>query len=154
MYSFTTYLSSLLGVIAIVFSNHAQKWEQICCKSVQLDRVAFSRSNFFQNWYFSWSSYAKHILGANSIKLQIYWILYYIAYPPKRCIFMYLCTNYFFIVIEYVVKSNLSIRNFLVALKLFLNATSSLSSWSKWQIGHRKWFLNTNLFLIAKFDCS
>jgi hypothetical protein len=28
-----------------------------------------------------------------------------------------------------------------------------------WQIGHRKWFLNTNLFLIkqfliAKFDCS
>ena len=42
-------------------------------------------------------------------------------------------------------------------LKLFLNAKSSLSLWSKWQIGHMKWFLNTNLFLIkpfliAKFD--
>ena len=55
-------------------------------------------------------------------------------------------------------SSNLAIRNFLVALKLFLNAISSLSLWSKRQIGHRKWFLNTNLFLIkwfliAKFDC-
>ena len=54
--------------------------------------------------------------------------------------------------------SNLAIRNFLVSLKLFLNAKSSLSLWSKWQISHRKWFLNTNLFiiklfLIAKFDC-
>jgi hypothetical protein len=36
--TFTTYLSSLLGVIAIVFSNHAQKWGQLCCKSVQLVR--------------------------------------------------------------------------------------------------------------------
>ena len=51
-------------------------------------------------------------------------------------------------------QSNLAIRNFLVTLKLFLNAKSSLSLWSKWQIGHRKWFLNTNLFLNAKFDCS
>ena len=56
-------------------------------------------------------------------------------------------------------QSNLAIRNFLVALNLFLNAKSSLSLWSKWQIGHREWFLNTNLvltikpFLIAKFDC-
>ena len=32
-------------------------------------------------------------------------------------------------------QSNLAIRNFLVALKLFLNAKSSLSIWSKWQIG-------------------
>ena len=58
-----------------------------------------------------------------------------------------------------VVQLNLAIRNFFIALKLFLNAKSSLSLWSKWQIGHRKWFLNTNLFLIkpfliAKFDCS
>ena len=57
------------------------------------------------------------------------------------------------------VQSNLAIRNFLVALKLFLNAKSSLSLWSKWLIGHRKWLLNTNLslikpFLIAKFDCT
>ena len=56
-----------------------------------------------------------------------------------------------------IIQSNLAIRNFLFALKLFLNAKSSLSLWSKWQIGHRKWFLNTNLFpikpfLIAKFD--
>ena len=60
---------------------------------------------------------------------------------------------------ESKVQSNLAIRNFLGALKLFLNAKSSLSLWSKWQIGHRKWFLNTNLFLIkqfliAKFDCT
>ena len=57
------------------------------------------------------------------------------------------------------IQSNLAIRNFLVALKLFLNAKRSLSLWSKWQIGRRKWFLNTNLFLIkpfliAKFDCN
>ena len=56
-------------------------------------------------------------------------------------------------------QSNKAIRNFLVALKLFLNAKNSLSLWSKWQIGHGKWFLNTNLFLIkpfliAKFDCT
>ena len=61
--------------------------------------------------------------------------------------------------IQIILQSNLAIRNFLVALKLFLNAKSSLFLWSKWQIGHRKWFLNTNLFLIkqfliAKFDCS
>ena len=60
---------------------------------------------------------------------------------------------------KYDIQSNLAIRNFLVALKLFLSAKSSLSLWSKWQIGHGKWFLNTNLFLIkkfliAKFDCS
>ena len=50
------------------------------------------------------------------------------------------------------------IRNFLVTLKLFLNAKCSLFIWIKWQIGHKKWFLNTNKFLIktfriAKFDC-
>ena len=36
-------------------------------------------------------------------------------------------------------QSNMAIRNFLVALKLFLNFKSSLSLWSKWQIGHMKW---------------
>ena len=56
------------------------------------------------------------------------------------------------------IQSNLAIRNFLVALRLFLNAKSSLSLWSKCQIDRRKWFLNTNLFLIkpfliVKFDC-
>ena len=49
------------------------------------------------------------------------------------------------------IQSNMAIRNFLVALKLFLNAKSSLSLWSKWQIGYRKWFLSTNLFLIKPF---
>ena len=39
------------------------------------------------------------------------------------------------------IQSNLSIRNFLVALKLFLNAKSSLSSWSKWHLDHMKWSL-------------
>ena len=57
-----------------------------------------------------------------------------------------------------IIQSNLAIRNFLVALKLFLDVKIFLSLWSKCQIGHRKWFLNTNLFLIklfliAKFDC-
>ena len=57
-----------------------------------------------------------------------------------------------------LIQSNLVIRNFLVTLKLFLNAKCSLSLWSKWQIDHGKWFLNTNLFpikpfLITKFDC-
>ena len=56
------------------------------------------------------------------------------------------------------VQSNLAIRNFLVALKLFLNAKSSLSLWSKWHISHSKWSFDTNVFLIkpfiiAKFDC-
>ena len=57
------------------------------------------------------------------------------------------------------IQSNLAIRNFLVALKSFLSAKSSLSLWSKWQIGQGKCFLNTNLFLIKpflidKFDCT
>ena len=51
-------------------------------------------------------------------------------------------------------QSNLLIKNFLVNLKVFLNTKCSLSLWSKLTIGHRKWFLNTNLFLITKFDCS
>ena len=46
-----------------------------------------------------------------------------------------------------IIQSNLAIRNFLVKLKLFLNAKSSLSSWSKRQIGHGKWFLNTYQFV-------
>ena len=45
------------------------------------------------------------------------------------------------------VQSKLVIRNFLVTLKLFLNAKCFLSLWSKLAFGHRKWFLNTNLFL-------
>ena len=49
--TFATYLSSLSGVIAEYNSNYAQKWEQMCWKSVQLDRFAFSRSYFFKNWY-------------------------------------------------------------------------------------------------------
>ena len=57
-----------------------------------------------------------------------------------------------------LIESNLVIRNFLVTLKLFLNAKCSLSLWSKLTIGHWKWFLNNNLFLIktfliTKFDC-
>ena len=44
---------------------------------------------------------------------------------------------------EIEIQSNLAIRNFLVALKLFLDAKSSLSLWSKCQIVYRKWSLNT-----------
>ena len=58
----------------------------------------------------------------------------------------------------FLLQSNLVIRNFLVTLKLFLNAKCSLSLWSKLVFCHGKWFLNTNLFLIktfltTKFDC-
>jgi hypothetical protein len=57
------------------------------------------------------------------------------------------------------IQLNLVIRNFLVTLTLFLNAKCSLFSWSKLKIGHCKWFLNTNLFLIktfliTKFECT
>ena len=49
---FWTYLSSHLGVIAIVFSNHAQKLGQICCKCVQLVRGSSFRNDLLQNPYF------------------------------------------------------------------------------------------------------
>ena len=60
---------------------------------------------------------------------------------------------------RYIVQSNLVIRNFLITLKLFLNAKCSLSLCSKLPFGHGKCFLNTNLFriktfLIAKFVCT
>ena len=51
--TFTTYLSSLFGVIAEYNSNHAQKWGQICSKCVQLVRVSFFWSDFLQNPYFN-----------------------------------------------------------------------------------------------------
>ena len=50
---FWTHLSSLLGVIAIVFSNHAQKWRQICPKVFNPPEFHFSEVTFLQNWYFS-----------------------------------------------------------------------------------------------------
>ena len=36
----------------VVFSNHAQKWGQICCKSVQLVRGSSFRNDLLQNPYF------------------------------------------------------------------------------------------------------
>ena len=47
----------------------------------------------------------------------------------------------------------------MVPLKLFFNTKCSLSVRSTYAIGHWKWFLNTNLFLIkplliTKFDCT
>ena len=50
--TFGHFLSSLLGVIAIVFSNHAQKWRQICPKVFNPPEFHFSEVTFFQNWYF------------------------------------------------------------------------------------------------------
>ena len=49
-----TYLSSLLGVIAIVFSNHAQKWRQICPKVFNPSEFHSSEVTFLQNWYFNY----------------------------------------------------------------------------------------------------
>ena len=51
--TFTTHLSSLLGMIAEYNSNHAQKWGQICCESVQLVRVSSFRNELLQNPYYS-----------------------------------------------------------------------------------------------------
>ena len=48
---FWTYLSSHLGVIAIVFSNHTQKWRQKCPKVFNPSEFHFSEVTFFQNWY-------------------------------------------------------------------------------------------------------
>ena len=50
---FWTYLSSPMGVIAIVFSNHAHWWGQICPKVFNSTEFHFSEVYFFQNWYFS-----------------------------------------------------------------------------------------------------
>ena len=50
--TFTTYLSSLLGVIAEYNSNHAQKWRQICPKVFNPSEFHFSEVTFLQNWYF------------------------------------------------------------------------------------------------------
>ena len=88
---------------------------------------------------------------------QLWWLLVW-----WLCLMFHFYLPLFFFVSMHLLKndliqSNLAIRNFSVALKLFFNAKSSLSLRSKWQIGHRKWFLNTNLllikpFLISKFD--
>ena len=43
--NFSTYLSSLLGLIAIVFCNHAHKRGQICCQNVQLVRGSSFRNH-------------------------------------------------------------------------------------------------------------
>ena len=72
MNTFTTYLSSLLGVIAEYNTNHAQKWRQMCCESVQPVRVSISEVTFFQNWYFScaaWNVFPINSLGRVSAPL-------------------------------------------------------------------------------------
>ena len=56
---FWTYLSSHLGVIAEYNNNHAQKWGQVCCKSVQLVRVSSFRKDLLQNPYFNLNSISK-----------------------------------------------------------------------------------------------
>ena len=61
----------------------------------------------------------------SSTECLMEFLFFYIQLPYRR---------------RFIVQSNLAIRNFLVTLKLFLNAKSSLSLWSKWQIGRRKWF--------------
>ena len=99
--------------------------------------------------FFSFFMYIIYILFGNWNFMYIY----YIAIIYRVDIWYtstFYCVN---------VQSNLAIRNCLGTLKLFLNAKCSLFIWSKWQIGHRKWFLNTNkflnkTFLIAKFDCT
>ena len=109
--------------------------------------------------FIQWSSIAwiwwDMIIWKNVWKAKEGWINKFISIVKVRP-YLYLQSK---VLCTYsLVQSNLAIRNFLNALKLFLNAKSSLFLWSKWQIGHGKWFLNTNLFLIkpfliSKFDC-
>ena len=92
-------------------------------------------------------------LGHSLSKWRIYACVYNSAVSHKNCPFLEMPQN------NLVVQSNSVIRNFLVTLKLFLNANCSLSLRSKWTIGHGIWFLYTNLFLIktfliTKFDCN
>ena len=61
--------------------------------------------------------------------------------------FEYLCTTKKFRKFCHV-QSNLAVWNFLVAQKSFLNGKFSLSVWRKRQLGHWKWFLNTNRSLL------
>ena len=99
--------------------------------------------------------------SCTSLTLNSIWhALAPLGHPFLHTISVSLVTEFHFWCVkigEMFIQSNLAIRNFLVALKLFLNAKSSLSLSSKWQIGQMEWFLNTNLFLIklfliAKFD--
>jgi hypothetical protein len=99
-----------------------------------------------------------YLYPSQQLSLELFYILsrhYFVIIFHHSGIPPISCQGNFWIL---MIQSNFAIRNFLVALKLFLNTKSSLSLWSKWHIGHRKWFLNTNLFLIkpfriAKFDC-
>ena len=46
------FLSSFLGVIATVFSNHAQNEDKKCPKVFNVPEFHSSEVTFFQNWYF------------------------------------------------------------------------------------------------------
>ena len=72
-------------VIAIVFSNHAQKWGQICCKSVQLVRVSSFRNDLLQNSDFSWVDFCQknHVVSLSSWKK----VWYYLTRPTR--LFLY-----------------------------------------------------------------
>ena len=58
MYACSIFSIQNLLVIAVVFSNHAQKWGQICCKSVQLVIGSSFRNDLLQNPYFSRRTYS------------------------------------------------------------------------------------------------
>ena len=66
-----------------VFSNHAQKWGQICRKSVQLDRVTLFRSHFFQNWYFRKTQFL--LSNSMDFKCQLKFRMKYPGYSSSYC---------------------------------------------------------------------
>ena len=89
-------------------------------------------------------------------------ITYIIVNPPERKLALRTSVHWWNSLILLPSTVELGNKELFGRLKLFLNAKCSLSLWCKWQrqIGHGKWFLNTNkfvikpLFVIAKFDCT
>ena len=80
--TFTTYLSSLLGVIAEYNSNHAQKWRQICPKVFNPSEFHFSEVTFFQNWYFSMKTYYDILYSI--LLSRLLWLNIYRKHKMKR----------------------------------------------------------------------
>ena len=56
-----------------------------CSTSVQLDRVAFFRSDFFQNWYFRSALKRTPVQDFNSFSIMLYYIIKGQLISKKNC---------------------------------------------------------------------
>ena len=101
---------------------------------------------FYHNfWFFCLRSSTCPLTG-------FFWLLSHVVYLKLTGVCIISVSSFSILqnINFWMIKFTVLQSNFLFALKLFLNAKSSLSLWSKWKIGHRKRFLNTNLFLIKR----